>query len=75
MALRPSPDEILSTLRRAGQLSVAFIATVFAGDLLVARGVIREREPVSGGFHWSLDVWVETKLGHKVTVGRATCVA
>ena len=59
----------------AGQLSVAFIATVFAGDLLVARGVIREREPVSGGFHWSLDVWVETKLGHKVTVGRATCVA
>lgn len=56
-----------------GQLSVAFVATVFPGDLLLSRGVIRERQEAESGFRWSLDVWVETRSGHRVTVGTASC--
>lgn len=59
----------------AGKLTLTFIATTHADDLLLARGVIRGREPAEGGALWSLDVWVERTNGEKVAVGTASCVA
>jgi hypothetical protein len=57
-----------------GRISLAFIGTYGVEDLVLARGVIREREPVSGGTRRNLEVWLQKLDGTRVAAGIASCI-
>jgi 3-hydroxybutyryl-CoA dehydratase len=57
-----------------GELSVKFIAPVYAGDEITAKGVVKE-QVVEGKLQRTLvEVWCENQAGQKVTVGTASAV-
>ncbi|HWP47633.1 MAG TPA: MaoC/PaaZ C-terminal domain-containing protein [Candidatus Limnocylindrales bacterium] len=57
-----------------GELSVKFIASVYAGDEITARGVVKE-QVIEGTYPRTLvEVWCENQAGQKVTVGIASAI-
>ncbi len=57
-----------------GELSVKFIAPVYAGDEITTRGVVRERVIEDKLQRTLIEVWCENQIGQKVTVGIAGAV-
>jgi len=57
---------------RGGTLSMAFIKPVYAGDRLIARGVVKDRQPENGATRVVVEVWVENQHGEKTAVGHAS---
>jgi acyl dehydratase len=57
---------------RGGTLSMAFIKPVYAGDRLIVRGVVRDRQPENGATRVVVEVWVENQHGEKTAVGHAS---
>jgi len=55
-----------------GTLSMAFIKPVYAGDRLIARGVVKDRQPENGATRVVVEVWVENQHGEKTAVGHAS---
>lgn len=53
------------------QFNTTFIQPVFAGDTVIAKGVVRAVETTSQGRKVTVDVWCENQTGEKVTVGEA----
>ena len=51
--------------------SVAYVKSVFPGDTLSAKGVVKEKEVANSATRLKLDVWVENKEGEKVVIGNA----
>jgi acyl dehydratase len=57
-----------------GELSVKFIASVYAGDEITARGVVKEQIVEDKLQQTLVEVWCENQAGQKVTVGIASAV-
>jgi len=48
-----------------------YISPVFAGDLVTARGIVREKVPEGDKIRFKVEMWVENQDGKPVTVGSA----
>jgi phosphate acetyltransferase len=57
---------------KGGQLSMAFIKPVLAGDTLTVHGVVKERQPEAGRTRVVVEVWCENQHGEKTAVGTAS---
>jgi len=57
---------------RGGSMSMAFIKPVYAGDRLIAHGVVKERQNENGATRVVVEVWVENQHGEKTAIGHAT---
>ena len=55
-----------------GKLAVKFIAPVYPGDTITAKGVVTGKEQEQGGIRYTVEVWCENQEGEKVTVGTAS---
>jgi len=57
---------------RGGTMSMAFIKPVYAGDRLIAHGIIKDKQAEKGATRVVVEVWVENQHGEKTAVGHAT---
>ena len=57
---------------KGGEISVAFIKPVFAGDILTVHGRIKSRETEGVSARVTVEVWCENKQGVKTMVGTAS---
>lgn len=57
---------------KGGEISVAFIKPVFAGDTLTVRGRIKHRETEGVNTRVAVEVWCENEQGVKTMVGTAS---
>ena len=57
--------------RQGGQLSVTFLGSVYAGDLITAHGVVNNDEPVEHRTRLTLRVWLENQKGELIATGDA----
>lgn len=54
-----------------GELDITFIEPTRPGDLIRARGIVREVKELEDGLEVLLEVWCENQKGQKTIVGRA----
>lgn len=59
---------------KGGALSTVFPSTVFVGDTVTAKGVVRDNQQEGDSTRLSVDVWCETRDGRLGLVGTATCL-
>jgi len=57
---------------KGGQLSMAFIKPVLAGDRLTVHGVVKDKQPEGGRTRVVVEVWCENQHGEKTAVGTAS---
>jgi acyl dehydratase len=57
---------------QGGQLSMAFIKPVLAGDRLTVHGVVKDKQPEDGRTRVVVEVWCENQHGEKTAVGTAS---
>jgi acyl dehydratase len=57
---------------KGGEISVAFIKPVFAGDTLTVHGRIKSRETEGMNTRVTVEVWCENEQGVKTMVGSAS---
>ena len=57
---------------KGGEISVAFIKPVFAGDTLTVHGRIKSRETEGVNTRVTVEVWCENEQGVKTMVGTAS---
>jgi acyl dehydratase len=60
---------------QGGEMAVAFIKPVYAGDRLTVGGVVKDKVREAEGTRIVVEVWCENQLGEKVTVGTASGLA
>jgi acyl dehydratase len=58
-----------------GRMNVNLVNVVWRGDVLTARGIVREITPEGSRLRARLDVWCEKADGTKVVVGSAGAIA
>lgn len=58
-----------------GRMNVNLVNVVWRGDVLTARGLVREITPEGSRQRARLDVWCEKADGTKVVVGRASAIS
>ena len=51
------------------KINVAFIKPVLPGEVITAKGIVRERDAVDSAIEAKLEIWIENKDGEKVMVG------
>ena len=57
-----------------GKVAVKFIGGgVVDGEMVVCRGMVREKRTQNSTVVLVLDIWMENELGEKVIVGEASC--
>ena len=59
---------------RGGSLKVSFISPTYAGDVVTARGIVKEKTREGNATQLTLEVWTENPAGKKTTPGTATVV-
>lgn len=59
---------------RSGSLSTVFPSTVFAGDTVTAKGVVKDKQHEGDSIRLLVDVWCETQDGRLGLIGTATCL-
>jgi hypothetical protein len=59
---------------RGGKLSLKFIASVYAGDEVTAKGIVQKQIQEEGTQRAIVEVWCENQTGQKVTVGTASAL-
>lgn len=59
---------------RGGDIAVSFIKPVRPGDVIVAKGHVREIRPEGARFRVMCEVWLEKRDGEKTTVGTASAL-
>lgn len=57
---------------KGGQMSMAFIKPVLAGDRLTVHGVVKDKQPEGGRTRVVVEVWCENQHGEKTAVGTAS---
>jgi acyl dehydratase len=57
---------------KGGQMSMAFIKPVLAGDRLTVHGVVKDKRPEGGRTRVVVEVWCENQHGEKTAVGTAS---
>jgi acyl dehydratase len=57
--------------RQGGQLSVAFLRPVYAGDVVTAQGVVVKREKAERRTRLFLQVWLENQNRERTATGEA----
>jgi acyl dehydratase len=57
---------------QGGSIDVKFINYTLPGDVITARGVIRERVEEGSDVRFECDIWCESLTGHKTVVGTAS---
>jgi acyl dehydratase len=55
-----------------GEISVVFVKSALAGDVLATRGTVKEERQVDGRTQVEFEVWVENQRGEKLAVGTAS---
>lgn len=58
----------------SGRTSHAFVKTVEINDVIITRGIVRERVKEANGVRLVLDVWSRNQKGEMTTVGTASAV-
>ncbi|MFC1825713.1 MaoC/PaaZ C-terminal domain-containing protein [Thermodesulfobacteriota bacterium] len=53
------------------QIKVTYIKSAFPGEIVSAKGVVKEKKVLEILTHLSLDVWVENESGEKLVTGSA----
>lgn len=59
---------------QGGKLSLKFIAPVYAGDEVTAKGINKEYVPEGEDQRALVEVWCENQTGQKVTIGTASAL-
>ena len=57
---------------RGGDIAVSFIKPVRPGDVITAKGIVREIRPDGARIRVLCEVWLENTGGEKTTVGTAS---
>jgi acyl dehydratase len=60
---------------RGGEMSVAFVKPVLAGDRLTVHGVVRDKRAEGAATRVVVEVWCENQRGEKTAVGTASGLA
>ena len=59
---------------QGGKIEVKFIRYTLPGDVVTARGVVRERIEEGAAVRFNCEVWCESLSGEKTVVGNASAV-
>jgi len=59
---------------QGGKLEVKFINYTLPGDVITARGVVREKMEEDGAVRFQCEVWCESLSGDKTVVGTASAL-
>ena len=59
---------------KGGKLSLTFIRYSVPGDIITARGVVREKVNEGSAVRFNCEVWCENQAGEKTVVGTATAL-
>lgn len=59
---------------KGGKLSVTFIRYTVPGDIITARGVLREKVREGSAIRFNCEVWCENQAGEKTVVGTASAL-
>src|SRR5512132_3012590 len=54
---------------KGGTISMAFVKPVYAGDRLTVHGVVKDRQPESGGTRVTVEVWCVNQDGQTTAIG------
>jgi acyl dehydratase len=59
---------------QGGKLSIKFIGYTLPGDVITARGIVREKVTENSSVRISCEVWCESLSGEKTVVGTASAL-
>ena len=54
---------------RNARMQCKYVASIYANDVIITGGVVREKEPKGDGFRFTVDVWCDDEHGQRKTVG------
>jgi acyl dehydratase len=57
---------------KGGKLDLSLVKSIFPGDTITIRGVIREKIREGDFIRFLIDIWIENQNGEKATVGTAS---
>ena len=60
---------------KGGTMSMAFVKPVYAGDRLTVHGVVKDRQPETGGTRVTVEVWCVNQSGQTTAIGTASGLA
>lgn len=56
---------------RNARIVCKYVASTLANEVIVCRGVVRDKTPKGNGFRFTVDIWCENEAGERKTVGWA----
>ncbi|HEX76384.1 MAG TPA: MaoC family dehydratase [Dehalococcoidia bacterium] len=62
------------TWLKGGKLSISFINYTVPGDIITAKGFIREKTKEGSAVRFNCEVWCENQAGQKTVVGTASAL-
>lgn len=54
---------------RGARMQCKYVSSILANEVIVTRGVVRDKTPKGDGFRFTVEVWAENDSGEKKTVG------
>jgi acyl dehydratase len=54
---------------RNARMECKYVSSTYANEVIVTRGVVREKSPAGDGFRFGVEIWAENEDGEKKTVG------
>ena len=59
---------------QGGKIDVKFIRYTLPGDVVTARGVVKEKTAEGSAVRFNCEIWCESLSGEKTVVGTASCL-
>jgi acyl dehydratase len=59
---------------QCGKIDVKFIRYTLPGDVVTARGVVKEKTEEGSAVRFNCEIWCESLSGEKTVVGTASCL-
>ena len=59
---------------QGGKIDVKFIRYTLPGDVVTARGVVKEKTEEGSAVRFNCEIWCESLSGEKTVVGTASCL-
>jgi len=54
---------------RGARMQCKYISSIYANDVIITGGQVREKEPKGDGFRFTVDVWADDDQGQRKTIG------
>ena len=54
---------------RNARMQCKYISSIYANDVIITGGSVREKEPKGNGYRFTIDVWADDDKGQRKTIG------